>query len=125
MASMTLFEKDRRDNSYQKWDKEDTEDMIGDDREADVGSGMAAGSASEALGLASAGHNITVEDLISIVVSTLNRREEGPYIVSKLLDNDRYVVKDVDGFQLTQIPFEGIVESSRMKPWSENNPSTS
>ncbi|KAK9708862.1 RNase H-like domain found in reverse transcriptase [Popillia japonica] len=32
---------------------------------------------------------------------------KGPYVIHKDLGNDRYVVKDIDGFQISQIPFEG------------------
>lgn len=39
---------------------------------------------------------------------------KGPYVASKILGNDRYVVKDIEGFRLTQIPFEGIFDASRI-----------
>lgn len=42
---------------------------------------------------------------------------KGPYVVSKVLDSDRYVISDVPGFQLTQIPYTGIVSADRMKHW--------
>lgn len=41
----------------------------------------------------------------------------GPYVVRKVLDRDRYIVSDIEGFQLTQRPYEGIVGSDRMKMW--------
>ncbi|CAH1713532.1 unnamed protein product [Aphis gossypii] len=41
----------------------------------------------------------------------------GPYVVRKVLDHDRYVIGDIDGFQVTQRPFETIVGPDRMKMW--------
>ncbi|XP_018377468.1 PREDICTED: LOW QUALITY PROTEIN: uncharacterized protein K02A2.6-like [Trachymyrmex cornetzi] len=32
---------------------------------------------------------------------------KGPYVIRKVLDYDRYVITDVDGFQLTQRPYTG------------------
>jgi hypothetical protein len=41
----------------------------------------------------------------------------GPYIVKKVLPNDRYLIEDIDGFQHTQIPFKSVYDASRIKPW--------
>ena len=41
----------------------------------------------------------------------------GPYIVHRVLPSDRYVVRDVDNCQITQIPYNGVLEAARMKPW--------
>ena len=41
----------------------------------------------------------------------------GPYVVKRILDNDRYVVCDPEGNQLTQIPFEGVCSPENMKRW--------
>lgn len=46
---------------------------------------------------------------------------KGPYVISKCLGDDRYVVKDIEGFQMSQLP-EGIFETNRIRPWLENNP---
>jgi len=39
---------------------------------------------------------------------------KGPYIVKKVFDHDRYVVTDVEGFQLTQRPYIGVVAPDQM-----------
>lgn len=42
---------------------------------------------------------------------------KGPYKVKRVLDNDRYLIEDVDGFQLSQKPFESVFDASHMKLW--------
>ncbi|XP_067214810.1 uncharacterized protein [Linepithema humile] len=42
---------------------------------------------------------------------------KGPYMIHKSLGSDRYVVRDIPGFQITQIPYDGVVSADRMKPW--------
>jgi len=37
--------------------------------------------------------------------------------VRKVLDNDRYVVGDIEGNQVTQRPYEGIIGPDQMKSW--------
>lgn len=46
-----------------------------------------------------------------------NIKYRGPYCIKKYLGNDRYVITDVENCQLTQLPYENIVDSSRMKLW--------
>ncbi|KAB0794978.1 hypothetical protein PPYR_11817 [Photinus pyralis] len=46
---------------------------------------------------------------------------KSPYVVQKILPNDRYLIKDIEGFQVTRIPFEGIFDPSRLKHWMHNN----
>lgn len=45
-------------------------------------------------------------------------RFKGPYQVERELRNDRYVLADVEGFQLTQIPYKGIWEAANIRPWT-------
>lgn len=42
---------------------------------------------------------------------------KGPYVIHKILPNDRFVVKDIEGFQHTQVPHEGVVISGNMRHW--------
>lgn len=41
----------------------------------------------------------------------------GPYRIHKILGHDRYVIKDIDGCQLTQLPYDGIVEANKIRRW--------
>lgn len=43
----------------------------------------------------------------------------GPYIIRKQLGNDRYEISDVDYYQITQMPYVGIVDASRLRRWLE------
>ncbi|CAI6359970.1 unnamed protein product [Macrosiphum euphorbiae] len=42
---------------------------------------------------------------------------KGPYEIKKVLPNDRYVIQDIPGFQVTQMPFNSVYEARNMKPW--------
>lgn len=41
----------------------------------------------------------------------------GPYVIRRVLPNDRYLVGDTDNCQITQIPYRGVLEAARIKPW--------
>lgn len=44
-------------------------------------------------------------------------RYKGPYVVAKCLGNNRYVVKDIPGFNQTARPLDTILSSDKFKPW--------
>lgn len=44
-------------------------------------------------------------------------KSKGPYIVHKVLPNDRYVIKDIENCQITQLPYDGIIEARHMRKW--------
>lgn len=48
-------------------------------------------------------------------------RYRGPYIIKAILPNGRYVVNDIIGFQCSSIPYTGILEASRLKPYTTEN----
>lgn len=56
-------------------------------------------------------------DVTSGVNKKLLPKFRGPYVVKRILDNDRYVVCDPEGNQLTQLPFEGVCSPENMKRW--------
>lgn len=50
---------------------------------------------------------------------------KGPYEIKKVLENDRYILEDVEGFQQTRVPYKGIWAAHNMKHWFQGNPSAS
>lgn len=46
---------------------------------------------------------------------------KGPYKISKILPNDRFLIEDVEGFQQTQIPYKGVWAIQNIKPWLRND----
>lgn len=51
------------------------------------------------------------------VSSKLKPNYKGPYLITKSLGSNRYVVKDIPGFNVTQKPLNTILSSDRIKPW--------
>lgn len=41
----------------------------------------------------------------------------GPYVIHKVLPNDRYVVRDIENCQLTQLPYDRVLEAARLRLW--------
>lgn len=42
---------------------------------------------------------------------------KGPYVVTRKLKNNRYVVEDIPGFNITARPYNSILSSDKLKPW--------
>lgn len=56
--------------------------------------------------------------LIRLLVLIRNSfRNRGPYRIHRVLPNDGYVIRDIDGCQLTQLPYDGVIEASRIRKW--------
>lgn len=47
----------------------------------------------------------------------LKSNYKGPYVVAKVLGNNRYVVKDIPGFNITSRAYNTILSSDKLKPW--------
>lgn len=47
----------------------------------------------------------------------LIQRYRGPYVIHKVLPNDRYVIRDIENCQLTHLPYDGIVEAIKIRKW--------
>lgn len=45
-----------------------------------------------------------------------------PYIVSKVLDKDRYLICDLPDIQRNQRPYQSVFSSDKMKPWCRLGP---
>lgn len=46
---------------------------------------------------------------------------KGPYVIHKKLPNDRYVVKDIENGQITQIPYNSVIEACNIKLWKRKS----
>jgi hypothetical protein len=49
----------------------------------------------------------------------LLQRYNGPYVIRKILDCDRFVISDLPGATRTQRPYEGVVSLDKLKPYAE------
>lgn len=49
--------------------------------------------------------------------SKLKPKYKGPYIVAKTLNKNRYVIKDIPGFNITQKPYNSILSPDKLKMW--------
>jgi len=51
------------------------------------------------------------------VARQLIPKHKGPYVIDKVLRNDRYLIKDVEGFKLSRCPFKDVWSSQNIKHW--------
>lgn len=71
------------------------------------------------------GHQFSVGDYVMIknfdsapgVAKKLIPSFKGPYEIDKELRNDRYLLKDIAGFQVSQKPYHGVWEAANLRPW--------
>lgn len=42
---------------------------------------------------------------------------KGPYVVHKVLPNDRYVIRDIEDCPITQLPYDGVIEACNIRKW--------
>lgn len=54
----------------------------------------------------------------------LEPKYRGPYIITKVLDMDRYIVADLPDCQRNQRHFESVYTSDKLKPWCTLGPET-
>lgn len=47
----------------------------------------------------------------------LKPKYKGPYMVAKCLGNNRYVVCDIPGFNISTRPYNSILSSDKLKYW--------
>lgn len=47
----------------------------------------------------------------------IKNKYKGPYMISKVLGHNRYVVQDIPGFNVSSRPYNSILSSDKIKPW--------
>lgn len=63
-------------------------------------------------------------DSTSGVSKKLLSQFKGPYEVTKVLRNNRYLISNIEGLQNIQRPYTGVWEASNMRPWMNLNYTT-
>ena len=47
---------------------------------------------------------------------------KGPYIITKVLPKKRYVIEDIEGFQISRTPFSGVFDAANMRLYVTQEP---
>lgn len=55
--------------------------------------------------------------LKKIATHKLAEKFQGPYVIKKVLPNDRFLITDIEGFQVSSLPFESVCSPNNMKKW--------
>lgn len=65
-----------------------------------------------------------VENVVSATGESrkLEPKYRGPYIIKKVLENDRYLVADLKDIQRNQRPYESVFASDKIKRWCTLGP---
>lgn len=42
---------------------------------------------------------------------------KGPYLVKQVLGSDRYIITDIEGFQITQMPYNNVIAADAIRPY--------
>lgn len=56
-------------------------------------------------------------DVTAGVNKKLIPTHRGPYAIHKVLPHDRYVIRDIENCQLTQRPYDNVIEAARLRKW--------
>lgn len=59
--------------------------------------------------------------LKSVDSHKLSQKFKGPYQIKKILPNDRFVVSDIEGFQISSMPFNSVCSPQNMRKWVHTN----
>lgn len=70
------------------------------------------------------GDLIVIENIPSATGESrkLEPKYRGPYVVNKVLDNDRYLIGDLEDCQRNQRSFKSVFTSEKLKPWCALGP---
>lgn len=68
------------------------------------------------------GDYVRNHDTTASVNKKLLPKYGGPYVVKRVLRFDRYIVTDIDGFQVTRLPYTGTIGVDHIKPWIRDSP---
>jgi len=51
------------------------------------------------------------------IARKLISKNEGTFVIERILKNDRYLIKDFDGFQLSRNPYQCVRSGNNIRHW--------